>query len=151
MHILLGILLTISVCVVGMAYAADDLNDSIKTALNTQKLISVATQRANGEWSRAAPIWFMYAGEAIYFITAPQSYKARRIRKSSPVQVWLDEKTGPAFTGKTQIVTDTAILDRINAAYKGKYWAAWLTYWAMPLAGRVEAGKMLAVQVSPSQ
>ncbi len=143
----------ISVCVVGMTYAADDLNDSVKTALNTQKLISVATQRANGEWGRAAPIWFMYDGEAVYFITAPKSYKARRIRKGSPVQVWLNEKgekTGPVFTGKTQIMTDTATLDRINAAYKSKYWAAWLTYWAMPLAGRVEAGKMIAVQVMPA-
>jgi hypothetical protein len=148
--ILLGILLTISVCVVGMAYAVGDLNDSAKTALNTQKLISVATQRANGEWGRAAPIWFMYNGEAVYFITAPKSYKARRIGKGSPVQVWLDEKTGPPFTGETQIVIDMATLDRINAAYKRKYWTAWLTYWAMPLAGRVEAGKMVAVQVIPN-
>ena len=150
MHILFGIFLTLSVCVVGMAYGAGDLSDSVKTALNTQKLISVATQRSNGEWGRAAPIWFMYDGEAVYFITAPKSYKARRIRKSSPVQVWLDEKSGPAFIGESKVVTDTATLDRINAAYKRKYWTAWLTYWAMPLAGRVEAGKMVAVQVMPA-
>jgi general stress protein 26 len=150
MHILLGIFLTLSACVVGIAYAAGDLGDSVKTALSTQKLISVATQRANGEWGRAAPIWFMYDGEAAYFITAPKSYKARRIRKGSPVQVWLDEKIEPAFIGETQIVTDTAVLDRINAAYKRKYWAAWFTYWAMPLAGRVEAGKMVAVRVAPT-
>jgi len=134
-----------------MAESGGGLNSSVKTFLTTQKLISVATKRPNGDWGRPAPIWFMYADEAVYFITAPTSFKARRIRKGSPVLVWLDEKQEPAFRGETQIVTDPVILDRINAAYKKKYWVAWLTYWAMPLAGRVQAGNMVAVRVTPHQ
>ena len=145
MPILLGIVLTLGVCAV--AYGAGQLGDSVKTALDTHKLVSIATQRANGEWGRATPVWFMYDGEAVYFITAPDSYKARRIRRGSPVQVWLDETAGPAFAGSAHVVTDVPTLERINAAYKRRYWLAWLTYWAVPLAGRVEAGKMVAVKV----
>ena len=147
MSILLGILLTLSVCAV--AYGTGQLGDSVQAALETQKLVSIATQRANGGWGRAAPVWFMYDGEAVYFITAPDSYKARRIRRGSPAQVWLSDTTGPAFVGSTHVVTDVPTLERINAAYKRRYWLAWLTYWAVPLAGRVEAGKMVAVKVTP--
>jgi len=145
MPILLGILLTLGVCAV--AYGAGQLSDSVKTALETHKLVSIATQRANGEWGRAAPVWFMYDSEAVYFITAPDSYKARRIRRGSPAQVWLSDATGPAFVGAAHVVTDVSTLERINAAYKRRYWLAWLTYWAVPLAGRVEAGKIVAVKV----
>ena len=146
---LLGIVLTLSVGSGSMADSGGGLNSSVKTFLKTQKLISVSTKRANGDWSRPAPIWFAYEDEAVYFITAPTSFKARRIRKGSPVLVWLDEKREPAFSGETQIVTDPVTLDRINAAFKDKYWAAWFTYWAMPLAGRVQSGTMVAVRVSP--
>ena len=148
---LLGIVLILSVGSGSMADSGGALNPSVKTFLKTQKLISVASKRANGDWSRPAPIWFTYEGEAVYFITAPTSFKARRVRKGSPVLVWLDEKREPAFSGETQIVTDPEVLDRINAAYKKKYWMAWLTYWAMPLAGRVQAGTMVAVRVIPSR
>ena len=146
---LLGIVLTLSVAGGSMADSGGGLNPSVETFLKTQKLISVATKRANGDWSRPAPVWFAYEDERVYFITAPTSFKARRIRKGSPVLVWLDEKQEPAFSGETQIVTDPVILDRINAAYKKKYWMAWLTYWAMPLAGRIQAGNMVAVRVTP--
>ena len=145
----LGIGLALSVASGSMADSGGGLSPSVKTFLKTQKLISVATKRANGDWSRPAPVWFAYEDEVVYFITAPTSFKARRIRKGSPVLVWLDEKREPAFSGETQIVTDPVILDRINAAYQDKYWAAWLTYWAMPLAGRVQAGNMVAVRVTP--
>ncbi len=147
MPLLLAILLTLGVCIV--AYGAGQLSDSVKTALETQKLISIATRRANGEWGSAAPVWFMYDGQDIYFHTAPSSYKARRIRRGSPVQVWLDDTAGPAFTGQTHIVTDKLTLDRLNAEYERKYWAAWLLYWARPVADRVQAGKIVAVRVTP--
>ncbi len=147
MPLLLALLLALSVCVV--AYGAGQLKDSMKTALETRKLISIATRRANGEWGRAAPVWFLYDGQDIYFHTAPGSYKARRIRRGSPAQVWLDDTAGPAFTGQTHIVTDRPTLDRINVGYERKYWAAWLLYWARPVADRVQAGKIVAVRVTP--
>ncbi len=147
MPILLAILLTLGVW--SIAYGVDQLNDSVKTALETQKLISIATQRANGEWGRAAPVWFMYDGKDLYFHTAPSSYKARRIRRGSLVQVRLNDTADPAFIGETHIVTDRLILDRINAEYERKYWMAWLAYWARPVADRVQAGKIVAVRVTP--
>ena len=99
MPILLGILLTLSVCAV--AYGAGQLGDSVKTALETRKLVSIATQRANGGWGRAAPVWFMYDGEAVYFITAPDSYKARRIRRGSPGSGMAErhDRTGFCWSG----------------------------------------------------
>ena len=147
-NILLGIGIVLGLCCVGMVHRSQALSADAKAALKTEKDIYVATKRKNGEWSNAAPIWFMYDGEALYFTTSPSAYKAKRIKRGSPVKVWVGGKDGLSFTGKAEIITDSAIVARMGEAYSQKYWVAWLGLFR-PRVDRVESGKTVAVKVTP--
>jgi len=145
---LVGLLIAVGLCLVGMVHEVRALSDAARTKLQTEKEIYIATQRANGQWSTAAPVWFIYDGEAVYLTTAPTSYKARRIKRSSPVRIWVGSTEGPSFTGKAEIIEDLAVVERLGKAYQQKYWLAWLGLFR-PRANRVAAGKTLAIKVTP--
>ena len=148
MNMLVGLLIAVGLCLVGMVHEVRALSDAARTKLQTEKEIYIATQRANGQWSTAAPVWFIYDGEAVYLTTAPTSYKARRIKRSSPVRIWVGSTEGPSFTGKAEIIEDLAVVERLGKAYQQKYWLAWLGLFR-PRANRVAAGKTLAIKVTP--
>jgi len=94
MSMLFGLLIAVGLCLVGMVHEVQALSEAAKIQLHTAKEIYVATKRANGEWSTAAPVWFTYDGEAVYLTAAPTSYKTRRIKRSSPVRIWVGSKEG---------------------------------------------------------
>ncbi len=148
LNILIGIGIALGLCCVGMVQSVQALSAGAAAALKTEKEIYVATKRKSGEWSKAAPIWFMYDGEAVYFTTSPTAYKAKRIKRGSPVRVWVGSNDGPSFTGKAEIVADSAIVARMGEAYGQKYWIAWVGLFR-PRVDRVEAGKTVAVKVTP--
>lgn len=148
MNMLVGLLIAVGLCLVGMVREVRALSDAARTKLQTEKEIYVATKRANGEWSTAAPVWFIYDGEAVYLTAAPTSYKARRIKRSSPVRIWVGSKEGPAFTGKAEIIEDLALVERMGNAYTQKYWIAWLGFFR-PRASRVASGQTIAIKVTP--
>jgi len=116
--------------------------------LRTEKHIYVATRRADGTESAKAPVWFMFDGDAVYFTTAPDSHKAKRLRKGSPLSVWVGRADGPHFEGRAELVTDPAVAERMAPAYTEKYWIAWLGLFR-PRPERVRAGKTLIVRVTP--
>ena len=124
------------------------LSDELKALLTSESYIYVATRRLNGEWSTAAPVWFMYDGEAVYFTTSPSSHKAHRIHRGSPVRVWVGRKDGPTFDGEAQLVKDRAIVERMAEAYNKKYWLSWLGFFR-PRPARVGSGKTVVVKVTP--
>ena len=148
LNILMGIAIVLGVCCVGMVHSAQAFRADVEAALKTEKEIYVATKRNSGEWSKPAPIWFMYDGEALYFTAGPTSYKAKRIQRGSPVKVWVGSIDGPSFTGKAEVITDSALVARMGEAYSQKYWIAWLGI-ARPRVSRVESGKTIAVKVTP--
>jgi len=147
-NLLVGLLIAVGLCLVGMVREVRALSEAARTQLQTAKEIYVATRRADGQWGKAAPVWFIYDGQAVYLTTAPTSYKARRIKRGSPVRVWAGSTEGPSFTGKAEIVEDLALVERMGSAYAEKYWLAWLGLFR-PRASRVAAGKTLAVKVTP--
>jgi general stress protein 26 len=124
------------------------LPPEVRAALRTQKEIYVSTRRANGSRSQAAPVWFWWDGQALYFTTAPDSHKGRRIRKGSPVFLSVQGKSGPFFEGAPEIVTDREEVERLGREYADKYWIAWLGFFR-PRSARVAAGKTLVVKVTP--
>ena len=149
MNISIGLLIIAGLCVVGMASSTQALSRDTITQLQSAKEIYVATQRKNGEWSTAAPIWFMYADDMVYFTVGPTSYKAKRIKSGrNAVRIWVGSKDGPMFSGKAEIFKDSAIVKRMGEVYKQKYWLAWFGF-ARPRVGRVESGKTVAVKVIP--
>jgi PPOX class probable F420-dependent enzyme len=124
------------------------VTEEIANALRTENYIYVATRRLNGQWSTAAPVWFMYDGEGLYFTTAPSSYKAHRIHRRSPVKIWVGSKDGPSFEARAQFVKDGALAERMGKFYSNKYWIAWLGFFK-PRPARVGSGKTLIVKVTP--
>jgi PPOX class probable F420-dependent enzyme len=136
--------------VLAAAVGAAGFPPDVTKALETTDHIYVATRRADGSRSSAAPVWFMYdGGDAVYFTTAPDSHKVRRIRKGSPVFVAVGTKDGPAFEGRAELLADTALAARMGEHYSQKYWIAWMGLFR-PRASRVGAGKTVIVKVTPA-
>src|SRR5262245_65774332 len=66
---------------------AGSVSPATKELLRSSSYIYVATVRKNGELSGAAPIWFYYDGDQIFFTTEPGSWKAKRIARGSPLTI----------------------------------------------------------------
>jgi len=130
-----------------VAHAASFPPD-VATALRNSKELYVATRRHDGSQSKVVPVWFMFDGDAIYFATAPKSYKARRIRRGSPLYVWVGSPTGPHFVGTATLEKDPALAARMAPVYSQKYWIAWLGLFR-PDPERVRSGKTILVKVVP--
>ena len=143
----ISIALLSGVFLVAMAASvrAGNLPPDVDAALRTNKEVYIATARADGTRSKAVPVWYWWDGSALYFTTAPDSTKAKRIRKGSRV-FFAPTKDGPYFEGTPEIITDLALVERLGDEYSKKYWIAWLGLFR-PRPGRVESGKTLAVKV----
>jgi PPOX class probable F420-dependent enzyme len=133
---------------VDMAYSESQLPKDAEEALKTAEHIYVATRRLNGDWSTAAPVWFMYDGTTVYFTTSPSSHKAHRIHRGSPVRIWVGREDGPVFEGEAKFIKDKAVAERMAEVYSQKYWIAWLGLFR-PRPKRVASGKTLLVKVKP--
>lgn len=142
-------LLALAACFVAVAMAATFPTD-VDQALRTSKNLYVATTRKDGTQSKVAPIWFMYDGEAVYFTTVPDSYKAKRVRAGRPLQIWVGAENGPHFVGKGELVTDPAVAERMAPVYDQKYWISWIGFFR-PRPDRVRDGKTVIVRVTPPE
>ena len=123
---------------------------AVAESLRAAKQIYVATRRADGAESKVVPVWFMFDGDAVYFTTAPESHKARRIARGSPLLVWVGATDGPHFVGRAELVRDPALAARMAPNYDRKYWISWLGFFR-PRAERVRAGKTVIVKVEPER
>src|SRR5215475_790365 len=84
------------------------------SAYADQSYIYIATVRKDGNQSKAVPVWFIVTPDSQILIdTSSDSWKARRIRRGSPVLIWLGKADGPAFVGKAEIVDDHAVQDQM--------------------------------------
>lgn len=144
---LLG-LLVLGGVLVAAAVGAAGFPPDVAEALRAAKEIHVATRRADGSQSKVVPVWFMFDGDAIYFATGPESYKARRIAHGSPLLVWVGSATGPHFVGKATLLKDPELAARMAPVYAQKYWIAWLGLFR-PNPERVRSGKTVLVKVVP--
>ena len=147
MQVTLFAVLSVALLAVGIVHAASFPPD-VATALRNSKELYVATRRHDGSQSKVVPVWFMFDGDAIYFATAPKSYKARRIRRGSPLYVWVGSPTGPHFVGTATLEKDPALAARMAPVYSQKYWIAWLGLFR-PDPERVRSGKTILVKVVP--
>jgi general stress protein 26 len=143
-------LATVLVVAVVAAAGAAAFPPKVLDALKTSKELVVATRRKDGSESKRVRIWFMYDEKtnAIYFSTAPESYKAKRIATGSPLLVWVGSESGPHFTGKAELIRDPAVAAMMAPVYDDKYWISWLGFFR-PRPERVRDGKTVIVKVSP--
>ena len=133
----------------GWARAAS-VSPATEAALRASDLIYVATRRKSGERSSVRPIWFYYDEGRLFFTTSPDSWKAKRIARGSPLYIWVGSENGPFVTGKAEPVSDPTLVDRMGEAYSKKYWIAWFGFFK-PRSERVTSGKTKAYLVTLSE
>ncbi len=118
-------------------------------ALAKAQLIYVATVRKDGNQSTAAPVWFTVTPEHLILInTGPNTWKSKRIRRGSPVIVWIDDEQGPAFIGKAEITNEPALLKQIIEDYPKKYLQARVGL-HKPSQESFDKGDRVAMKITP--
>lgn len=120
-------------------------------ALGKGTYIYIATVRKDGNQSRAVPVWFITTSDNQVLIeTSPTSWKAKRIRRGSPALVWIGERSGPAFIGKAEIVTEKTLQDQVIAEYPKKYLLARIGF-ARPTRAKLDSGQIIVIRIAPAR
>jgi len=120
-------------------------------ALAKATYIYIATVRKDGNQSKAAPVWFITtADKQVLIETSPTSWKAKRIKRGSPAMIWIGQRTGTAFIGKAEIVTDTKLQDQVIAEYPKKYLLARIGF-ARPSRAKLDSGQIVVIRISPAR
>ncbi|HEX9409050.1 MAG TPA: PPOX class F420-dependent oxidoreductase [Methylomirabilota bacterium] len=109
--------------------------------LDRHRYMSLATFRSNGA-EVATPVWFAAADGGLYVVTAGESGKVKRLRRSSRVRVAPSDARGRVRgdwrEGTARILTEPRAIDRAHAALRTKYgWQVWLADALSRLTGRV--------------
>lgn len=118
-------------------------------ALSSASVLYIATVRKDGNQSTAAPVWFTIAPDHLVLIqTQPRTWKAKRIRRGSPVIVWIGKKHGPAFIGRAEITHDPAVGRQIVEDYPKKYLMARLGL-NRPTQEMFDKGQVLSIKITP--
>ncbi len=140
--------LTISILTAGPAGCAGFSDPELK-AFDQATTVYVATVRKDGNQSTPAPVWFtMSADRAELLIQAHKgSWKDKRIRRGSPVIVWIGGLNGPAFIGKAEITKDAAVVDKILTDYPKKY--GMMNALVGPSRESFESGDRIAIRITP--
>jgi hypothetical protein len=132
-----------------IANAATSPRDADALAKGTY--IYIATVRKDGNQSKAAPVWFITtADQQVLIETSPTSWKAKRIKRGSPAMIWIGARTGPAFIGKAEIVTDTKVQDQVIEQYPKKYLLARIGF-ARPSRAKLDSGQIIVIRISPTR
>jgi hypothetical protein len=149
---LLGFLAAVWGCViassiVGIAHAAAPTRDL--TAFQDDSYIYIATVRKDGNQSRAVRVWFIVTPDnKILIDTNSDSWKAKRIKRGSPVLIWLGSTSGPAFIGKAEIIDDKAIQDTMIEKIPEKYFLARIGFYG-PKRAKFDDGQIITIRISP--
>lgn len=122
------------------------LTPELERALRENGTIYLATRRADGTRSSAAPVWFWWDGKNIYSTTSPGSHKAKRLRRGSPVYFSFSPD-GPFIETTAEIITDLDVVARMGDEYNKKYWIAWLGFFR-PRPDRISDGKTIAFKLT---
>jgi len=130
--------------------ARADISQRDAAAMSQASLIYIATVRKDGNQSTAAPVWFTPGADnnSILIQTGPDTWKAKRIRRGSPVLIWIGSATGPAFIGKAEITSDAAIRSKILDDFHKKYFANRM-FGVGPSQAKFDSGKVIAIKITP--
>jgi general stress protein 26 len=143
-------LILTTVLAAGAAHA--EISQRDLQALSGSKLIFIATVRKDGNQSKAAPVWFTLSADrnSILIQTGGKSWKAKRIRRGSPVLVWIGSANGPAFIGKAEITADAAVQQKVLDDFSHKYWQNRLLGIG-PSRSEFTSGNLVAIVITPAR
>lgn len=126
-----------------------DVPPDFAQKLATNKEIYVATQRKDGTRSKAVPVWFGTMEGTLWTTTSPGSWKAKRIKRGSPIFVSVNANDGPFIEMKAEIILDGDKAEQLGKVYDQKYWIAWLGFFR-PNKSRNESGKTILIKLTPA-
>jgi hypothetical protein len=97
-------------------------------------------------------VWFTVSTDrnAILIQTGLQTWKAKRIRRGSPVLVWIGDADGPAFIGKAESTGNASVQQKILDDFKKKYWLN-RVFEVGPSRTDLAAGRQLAIVITPTR
>jgi general stress protein 26 len=145
----LAIALTLLFSLIAGGTALAETTKRDTDALAKAELIYIATVRKDGNQSTAAPVWFTVTPDHLVLInTGPDTWKAKRIRRGSPVIVWIGDENGPAFTGKAELTNDAAAKNQIIEDYPKKYLQARMGL-HKPSNESFDKGDRVAIKITP--
>jgi hypothetical protein len=161
MNVNLRLLLPIAVAIVASAFSlsarsvmaeqpATNFPPEFVAQLDGAKEIYVATERKDGTRSKPVPVWFGYMDNALWFTTAPDSHKGKRVKRGSAMYVSAQGESGPFIKTKAEVIKDGALAERLGEVYSKKYWIAWLGFFR-PSRARNESGKTILLRLTPAQ
>jgi general stress protein 26 len=130
--------------------ARAEISKRDEQALSHADLVFIATVRKNGMQSKAAPVWFTTGADnnSILIQTENTTWKAKRIRRGSPVLVWIGKPRGPAFIGRAEITNNPALQNKILTDFRQKYWRNWLLGTG-PSQAEFNSGEEVAIKITP--
>jgi PPOX class probable F420-dependent enzyme len=95
--------------------------NKIDNGLRAFRSIWISTTRPDGR-PHAVPVWFIWDGRSLYFISARSLQKSKNLAR----QPWVVVHAGDGddviiLEGLAETVTDREELNRVDAAYRAKY------------------------------
>ena len=85
---------------------------------------------------------------AVLIQTKRDTWKAKRIKRGSPVGSGLAQPTARLFIGKAEISSDSAVRDKILDDFRKKYWEN-RVMGVGPSRARFESGERAAIKITP--
>ncbi|MBV8770774.1 MAG: pyridoxamine 5'-phosphate oxidase family protein [Deltaproteobacteria bacterium] len=117
-------------------------------ALLHARVIYLATVRKDGNQSKAARLWFTTTSDRTILIQSGHgAWHTQRIRRGSPVIVWIGSLRGFAFIGTAELSDDPRVIEQIVKDFRRKYLMARLGF-HRPTTSSFERGDRLAIKVT---
>jgi hypothetical protein len=135
--------------VLSVASAWAGLSPEVRKALDDSKYVYIQSERKSGELGRAAEIWFLSEGDAVYVGTRPDSWRVRRIKAGRKrARIAVGKADGPTFEAVGEVRKDPAVEERLMAAFAKKYAEAWPKY-ADGFRDGFKSGQRVLVRYTP--
>ena len=124
------------------------MTPELTRALKPHKLW-FGSHKKSGELKKIQ-VWLTVNQGRIEFLTAANSYKAKRIRRNPNVICYLGRENGPAIPGTAEIVIDRDASERVYRAYR-KTHPFLMLFLGRGIHKRVESGEQVVVRVQPDE
>ena len=117
------------------------MSSDVLRSLEKERYISLETYRRNGTGVKT-PVWFAIMDHSLVVVTNGNSYKVKRLRRNSAIQVAACNASGkkllgPLHEGTGELVADPAVEKSALSLLKKKYRLQWRVFaLASRLAGR---------------